>query len=391
MSRFFVADPLTPVIEGEEYKHLASVLRLQKGDTVTLCDGNGRECEARITALTGRQALLAPEAWEPCRSEPAHQVTLFQCLPKTGKMELILQKCTELGLYALVPVVSRRCVALPGKDFEKKRQRYEKVAEAAAKQSGRGILPRVESPVELETLDFSDFDLVLLAYEGEHIRTLKQALTPAPGPRIDTYTADDNGGICRREIGPEDTIDGIKAKDWAAYVGRSPMYYLMQFFRMSITKQKVTVCLSAFLFGPAYLLYRKMWKEGLLTALLSIALSVPSLIAIVATFNPSLFGSMPLHWVPVAADVCAIADWIVRILLGLFSVWLYRNTSKKNIDKIYSEYPEGDARTDALLQKGGTSIWAALLYFGIVLLLSSLVINLAGPGFVQYAMAMAGY
>ena len=68
-----------------------------------------------------------------------------------------------------------------------------------------------------------------------------------------------------------------------------------------------------------------------------------------------------------------------------------RNTSKKNIDKIYSEYPEGDARTDALLQKGGTSIWAALLYFGIVLLLSSLVINLAGPGFIQYAMAMAGY
>ena len=117
----------------------------------------------------------------------------------------------------------------------------------------------------------------------------------------------------------------------------------------------------------------------------------PCPIALAATFNPSLFGSMPLHWVPVAADVCAIADWIVRILLGLFSVWLYRNTSKKNIDKIYSEYPEGDARTDALLQKGGTSIWAALLYFGIVLLLSSLVINLAGPGFVQYAMAMAGY
>ena len=199
MSRFFVADPQTPVIEGEEYKHLASVLRLQKGDTVTLCDGNGRECEARITALTGRQALLAPEAWEPCRSEPAHQVTLFQCLPKTGKMELILQKCTELGLYALVPVVSRRCVALPGKDFEKKRQRYEKVAEAAAKQSGRGILPRVESPVELETLDFSDFDLVLLAYEGEHIRTLKQALTPAPGLRIALLIGPE-GGFEPREV-----------------------------------------------------------------------------------------------------------------------------------------------------------------------------------------------
>ena len=211
------------------------------------------------------------------------------------------------------------------------------------------------------------------------------ALMPATAPELKQAAYD--AGVQVMKL----VAEGIKAKDWAAYVGRSPMYYLMQFFRMSMTKQKVAVCLSAFLFGPAYLLYRKMWKEGLLTALLSIVLSVPSLIAIVATFNPSLFGSMPLSWVPVAADVCAIADWIVRILLGLFSVWLYRNTSKKKIDKIYSEYPEGDARTDALLQKGGTSIWAALLYFGIVLLLSSLVINLAGPGFVQYAMAMAGY
>ncbi len=96
------------------------------------------------------------------------------------------------------------------------------------------------------------------------------------------------------------------------------MYYLMQFFRMSMTKQKVTVCLSAFLFGPAYLLYRKMWKEGLLTALLSIALSVPSLIAIVATFNPSLFGSMPLYWVTVAADVCCHCGLDCQDFAGAF-------------------------------------------------------------------------
>ena len=97
-----------------------------------------------------------------------------------------------------------------------------------------------------------------------------------PGPHIDAYGTGADGGIYRREIGPEDTIDGIKAKDWAAYVGRSPMYYLMQFFRMSLTKQKVAVSLSAFLFGPAYLLYRKMWKEGLLTAVLTVVLSLPS-------------------------------------------------------------------------------------------------------------------
>ena len=141
----------------------------------------------------------------------------------------------------------------------------------------------------------------------------------APGPRIDTYTDDDNGGICRREIGPEDTIDGIKAKDWAAYVGRSPMYYLMQFFRMSMTKRKVAVCLSAFLFGPAYLLYRKMWKEGLLTALLSIALSVPSLIAIVATFNPSL----AYRYAEAVGEECRAGG--IEVLLGP-GMNIYRNS-----------------------------------------------------------------
>ncbi len=213
----------------------------------------------------------------------------------------------------------------------------------------------------------------------------------APGPHIETYSADREGGIYRREIGPEDTIDGIKAKDWAAYVGRSRMYYLMQFFRMSITNRKAAVCLSAFLFGPAYLFYRKMWKEGLLTAILTIVLSIPTFIEIISVFNPSLLGAMPLGWLPAAVNVCAVASWALNIILGLFAVSWYRREAKKNIDRIYADYPDGEARTDALLQKGGTNLLAALLYFGIMLLLASLVINLAGPGFVQYAMSISGY
>ena len=76
------------------------------------------------------------------------------------------------------------------------------------------------------------------------------------------------------------------------------MYYLMQFFRMSMTKKNATVCLSAFLFGPCVPFYRKMWKEGLLAALVMLLLSAPELIAIVATFNPTLFGSLPLGGSP---------------------------------------------------------------------------------------------
>ena len=213
----------------------------------------------------------------------------------------------------------------------------------------------------------------------------------APGPHhIDTYSAGPDG-IQRREIGPEDPIEGIKAKDWAAFVGRSPMYYLMQFFRMSITNRKAAVCLSAFLFGPAYLFYRKMWKEGLLTAILTIVLSIPTFIEIISVFNPSLLGAMPLGWLPAAVNVCAVASWALNIILGLFAVSWYRREAKKNIDRIYADYPDGEARTDALLQKGGTNLLAARLYFGIMLLLASLVINLAGPGFVQYAMSISGY
>ena len=210
----------------------------------------------------------------------------------------------------------------------------------------------------------------------------------APGPHIDTFSTDDNGNIYRREIGPEDTIDGIKAKDWAAYVGRSPMYYLMQFFRMSMTKQKAAVSLSAFLFGPAYLFYRKMWKEGILAAALDLLFCVPELIAIIATFNPDLFGSLPLGWVPTAANVCVVGAWALKIILGLFAVSWYRADSKRSIDKIYAQYPEGDNRTAALQQSGGTSWLAVILYYALIMLAASLVVNLAGPSFVQYAMTM---
>ena len=246
-------------------------------------------------------------------------------------------------------------------------------------------LPKAPDPITAKTDD--EKSVPIYARDPSAVNNSRTA----PGPHIDTFGTGEDGGIYRREIGPEDPIDGIKAKDWAAYVGRSPMYYLMQFFRMSMTKKNVTVCLSAFLFGPAYLFYRKMWKEGLLAALVMLLLSAPELIAIVATFNPTLFGSLPLGWIPTAANICAVAAWAFKIVLGLFAVSWYRNNAKRSIEKIYADYPEGDARTDALLQKGGTSFLSVILYYAVILLLASLVINLAGPDFVQYAMAMSGY
>lgn len=219
---------------------------------------------------------------------------------------------------------------------------------------------------------------------------LRQDRSAAPGPHIETYSADREGGIYRREIGPEDTIDGIKAKDWAAYVGRSPMYYLMQFFRMSETKQKVTLSLSAFLFGPAYLFYRKMWKQGLLATLVMVVLSIPGFMSIIATFNPTFFGSLPLGWLPAAYTIGEIGIWAFKVILGMFAVSWYHDSSKAQIEEIYMACPEGDGRTELLVQRGGTNLLAALLYFGIMCLLQVAILYMAGPSAIQYLMTMAG-
>ena len=107
MNRFFVENPGfgAAVVEGEDFKHLASVLRLKKGDCVMLSDGRGNECEGEIDRVEPGKAQVKTGPWRPCAAEPAHRITLFQCLPKAGKMEIILQKCTELGVSALVPTL----------------------------------------------------------------------------------------------------------------------------------------------------------------------------------------------------------------------------------------------------------------------------------------------
>ena len=195
MNRFFVDNigPDRAVIEGEDMKHLSSVLRLRKGDHVMLSDGKGSECQGEIERVEPGKVLVKTGPWRPCVSEPHHKLTLFQCLPKTGKMEVILQKCTELGMNALAPTLSSRCVVQPGKDFDKKLQRYRKVAREAAMQSHRGIVPEVLPLVELKKADLSIFDTVYCAYEGEKALTLKAAMANKPGRRIALFIGPEGG------------------------------------------------------------------------------------------------------------------------------------------------------------------------------------------------------
>lgn len=187
------------MVRGDDVKHIAKVLRLRVGDAVQLCDGNGRECEAVIKSVSQDAVAFDTEPWREAKSEPLVKITLFQCLPKAGKMETIIQKCVELGACGFVPVQSERCVVVLKPPYEGRIERWQRVSEEAAKQSRRGIIPKVEMPVSLDKLDFTGFDTVLVAYENEQTVSLKTALRAASPNRV-AIVIGPEGGFSDAEI-----------------------------------------------------------------------------------------------------------------------------------------------------------------------------------------------
>ncbi|MBQ7112952.1 MAG: 16S rRNA (uracil(1498)-N(3))-methyltransferase [Clostridia bacterium] len=181
MHRFFI-DPHAvcgneAVLTGEDVQHIAKVLRLRAGDEVTLCDGAKTEYTARIDSVEKERITLRVLETAASKTESSAEITLYQGLPKAGKLETIIQKCVELGIGKVIPFDAERSVVkLSEKDFAKKQSRYQRVAYEAAKQSRRGIIPEVGGLVKLAKEDFSGFDLILLAYEEERGTTLKKAL-----------------------------------------------------------------------------------------------------------------------------------------------------------------------------------------------------------------------
>ncbi len=206
MNRFFIDKNLiangTFHIVGEDLHHMVNVLRLKKGDPVELCDGLGMEYKAIIEGLTPESAFLRIIHSEKSIAEPAYRITLFQCLPKQEKMELIIQKCVELGVYEIVPALSKRCIARPrgdGPDI-KRIVRYNRIAYEAAKQSKRGIVPGVSGYTSLNGCDISNFDLAVIAYEGEREVTLKGVLSKSQDAGSIAVFIGPEGGFERDEI-----------------------------------------------------------------------------------------------------------------------------------------------------------------------------------------------
>ena len=138
------------IITGENAKHIR-VLRMRNGEELTLVTPLGIQHDCVIADVNQSQVEVDVLENRPCENEPDVFVTLYQALPKGDKMDYIVQKCVELGVSRIVPVMSSRCVSRPDeKSLKKKTARWQKIALQAAMQSRRGIIPEVCQCVSLK-------------------------------------------------------------------------------------------------------------------------------------------------------------------------------------------------------------------------------------------------
>ena len=145
MPRFFMAGTNIlggmAIMKGRDAEHVR-VLRLRPGEDMIICDGQGTDYKCRLVSADKEQVEAEVIEVVPCPAEPSVKVTVLCGLPKGDKTDYIIQKCVEAGAYEIMFFDSERCIAKPDKP-EKKLERWQRIAEEAAKQSGRGIIPEV--------------------------------------------------------------------------------------------------------------------------------------------------------------------------------------------------------------------------------------------------------
>ena len=171
MHRFFIPQLYNEemTITGVDAKHIGKVLRMQPGDKLQIVSDDGVSALAEVVAIT--ESIVTVHCLEKLAEshEPAVKITLAQGLAKGEKMDFIIQKAVELGAYSIVPVAMEHSVVrLDGSKADKKVERWQKIAEAAAKQSKRDIIPQVQDVQTVkEMLANNDCKTKIIAYECE--------------------------------------------------------------------------------------------------------------------------------------------------------------------------------------------------------------------------------
>ena len=202
MHRFFVEPSQIGekeiVITGPDVNHIRNVLRMRAGEELLAAEGQGSEYRCILRELQDSEIRA-----EICRklsgsAELSSRITLFQGLPKSDKMDLIIQKCVELGVFRIVPVTTKRTVVkLDAKKEESRRKRWTAVSESAAKQSGRGIIPEISGVQSFREAveEAGELDVCLIPYEkAENMARTREILSGIPaGASIGVFIGPEGG------------------------------------------------------------------------------------------------------------------------------------------------------------------------------------------------------
>lgn len=203
-------------IIGEDVNHIKNVLRLQKNEEIQVCNTDiSKSYITKIVELNNDHILA--EILEECNesTEPKISIHIFQGLPKQEKMETIIQKATEIGVTDITPVKMERCVVkLDEKTASKKVERWQKIAEVAAKQCKRDKIPTVHLSINLKSLyeKLEEYDIVIIAYEEERetcIKSVLKSLAHKQNLKIAIIIGPE-GGITKEEVELLSKLDNLK-------------------------------------------------------------------------------------------------------------------------------------------------------------------------------------
>ena len=207
MPRFFVEKENISendiTIVGEDVKHIKNVLRMKAGDEVTLCDGLGNDfsCVLNVFEKDFIEAKIIDK--KKSEAESNLRITLYQGVAKGDKMDFIIQKNVEMGISRIVPVLTERTVVRfnDNKDREAKRQRWQRIATEASKQSGRGAITQVDMPMTFEQAlkDSQGSEYVIVPYEKERDSSLKSTLLGKKFESVAVFIGPE-GGFSEDEI-----------------------------------------------------------------------------------------------------------------------------------------------------------------------------------------------
>lgn len=185
-------------MEGSDVNHMKNVLRMNVGEELLISDGHGADYICRISNITQKEIEAEIIRKEKEGTELSVQIYLFQGVPKSDKMEWIIQKAVELGAYQIVPMATHRCIVkLDEKKEAAKRKRWQSIAESAAKQSRRGVIPQIHPVVDFKQAVkmAEDFSCKWIPYENfKDMESAKKILEQIhPGDKIAVYIGPEGG------------------------------------------------------------------------------------------------------------------------------------------------------------------------------------------------------